>query len=52
MKEICEVPSRHVAGPLFANVLVVVRPEQLHAHHRKDEDYDSEDERLKGNLIL
>ena len=52
MKEICEVPSRHVAGPLLANVLVVVRPEQLHAHHREDEDYDSEDERLKGNLIL
>ncbi len=51
VKEICEVPSGHVAGPLLANVLVVVRAEQLHAHHRKDEDHDSEDESLKGNSL-
>ena len=52
VKEICEVPSGHVAGPLLANVLVVVRTEQLHAHHREDEDHNSKDESLEGNLIL
>jgi hypothetical protein len=29
VKEVREVPSGHVAGPLLANVLEVVGPEQL-----------------------
>ena len=46
MKEVGKVPPRHVAGPLLADVLVVVGAEELHAHHGKDEDDDAEDKSL------
>ena len=46
MKEVGEVPPRHVAGPLLADVLVVVGAEELHAHHGKDEDDDAQDKSL------
>ena len=46
MKEVGEVPPRHVAGPLLADVLVVVGAEELHAHDGKDEDDDAEDKSL------
>ena len=46
MKEVGKVPPRHVAGPLLADVLVVVGAEELHAHDGKDEDDDAEDKSL------
>ena len=51
MKEVGKVPPRHVALPLLAHVLVVVRPEQLHAHNGEDEDDDTQDEGLKVSVV-
>ena len=44
MKEVGEVPSRHLTSVPVAHVCSVVTPVELHAHHSEDEDDDAEDE--------
>ena len=47
MKEVGEVPSRHLTSVPVAHVCSVVTPVELHAHHSEDED---DDDKHKGQV--
>ena len=46
--EVSKIPPRHCTAIPMAHVTLVVLAEQLHAHHSKDEDDDTENKRQVG----
>ena len=44
VKEIGEVPSRHLTFREHTLLCAIVVPVQLHSHHGEDEDDDADDE--------
>ena len=48
VQEIREVPSGHFTSPFVADLFDVELPKELHTHHGKDEDDDTEDKSQVG----